>query len=175
MRRISYPAGFTLVELVIVLILLGILAIAIIPRAPSKGSLTITGQAHQLASDIRYVQSLSMTRGQRYCVNLTSTGYSMTTSNCSTSVGVEHPAGMTLDGVTAGMALDGVTLSLPPTNLPNNLVTFKGKGEPYTDAAAATALAANAVITLNGDGGPMYVCISPATGRMFVDTNTDCQ
>jgi MSHA pilin protein MshC len=162
MRRISYPAGFTLVELVIVLILLGILAISIIPRSPTKGSLTITGQAHQLASDIRYVQSLSMTRGQRFCVNLTSTGYSMTTSNCSTSVGVEHPAGMTFP-----IVLDGVTLSW--TNLPNNLVTFKGKGEPYTDAAATTALAANAVITLNGDGGPLYVCISPATGRVFVD------
>jgi MSHA pilin protein MshC len=170
MRRMSNPSGFTLVELVIVLILLGILAISIIPRSPTKGSLTITGQAHQFASDIRYVQSLSMTRGQRYCVNLTSTGYSMTTSNCSTSAGVEHPAGIAFP-----VTLDGVTLSLPPTNLPNNLVTFKGKGEPYTDAAATTALAANAVITLNGDGGPMYVCISPATGRMFVDTNTDCQ
>jgi len=160
--------GFTLIEMVMMLILIGVLAVVFVPRAPSKGSLTFAGQAQQLASDIRYVQALSMTHGQRYCLNLTGTGYRMTTSNCSTSVGVEHPAGATFP-----IALDGVTLSW--TNLPSNLVTFTGKGEPYTDAVATTALAANAVITLNGDGGPGYVCVSPATGRVFVDTNTDCQ
>jgi prepilin-type N-terminal cleavage/methylation domain-containing protein len=160
--------GFTLIEMVMVLILIGVLAVVFVPRAPSKGSLTFAGQAQQLASDIRYVQTLSMTRGQRYCLNLTSAGYSMTISNCSTSVGVEHPAGATFP-----ITLDGVTLSW--TNLPGSLVTFTGKGEPYTDSAATTALAINAVITLNGDGGPGYVCVTPATGRVFVDTNTDCQ
>lgn len=160
--------GFSLVEFVMVIVLAAILIATFFPRAPTKGSLTIAGQAQQLASDIRYVQTLSMTRGQRYCLNLTSTGYSMTMTNCSTSVGVEHPT-----GVAFPITLEGVTLSW--TNLPGNLVTFKGKGEPYTDAAAATALAANAVITLAGDGGPRYVCVSPVTGRVFVDTNTDCQ
>ena len=117
-------AGFTLIELVMVIVLIAILAITLVPRAPSKGSLTIAGQAQQLASDIRYVQTLSMTRGQRYCLNLTGTGYSMTMTNCSTSVGVEHPA-----GVAFPITLDGVTLSW--TSLPGALVTFTGKGKPY--------------------------------------------
>jgi len=55
-------AGFTLIEMVMMLILIGILAVVFVPRAPSKGSLTIAGQAQQLASDLRYVQALSMTR-----------------------------------------------------------------------------------------------------------------
>src|SRR3990172_8618270 len=101
--RMGREYGFSLIELVVVIVLTAILVATFFPRASTKSSLTIAGQAYQLASDIRYVQSLSMTRGQRYCVNLTSTGYSMTTSNCSTSVGVEHPAGIafpvTLDGV----------------------------------------------------------------------------
>lgn len=160
-------AGFTLIEMVVMLTLIGILAVVFVPRAPGKGSLTFAGQVQQLASDIRYVQTLSMTRGQRHCLNLTSSGYSMTTSNCSTSAGVEHPAGATFP-----IALSGLTLSW--SGLPGNLVTFTTKGEPFTDAAATTALAANAVITLSGDGGPGYVCISPVTGRVFVDTNTDC-
>jgi prepilin-type N-terminal cleavage/methylation domain-containing protein len=161
-------AGFTLIEMVVMLILIGILAVVFVPRAPSKGSLTFAGQAQQLASDIRYVQTLSMTRGQRHCLNLTGNGYRMTTSNCSTSVGVEHPTGAVFP-----ITLEGVTLSW--SGLPGGLVTFTGKGEPYTDAAATTALATNAVITLNGDGGTRYVCVSPVTGRVFVDTNTDCQ
>ena len=85
--RMGREYGFSLIELVVVIVLTAILVATFFPRASTKSSLTIAGQAYQLASDIRYVQSLSMTRGQRYCVNLTSTGYSMTTSNCSTSVG----------------------------------------------------------------------------------------
>lgn len=165
---VRYYSGFTLVELMVMLILVAVLAIAVFPRAPSKASLTLAGQAQQLASDLRYVQALSMTRGQRYCLNLAAGGYRMTTNNCSTSAGVEHPAGFTFPVV-----LEGVGLSW--SGLPNGLVTFNGKGVPYADAAATTALAANAVITLNGAEGTMYVCISPVTGRVFVDTNTDCQ
>lgn len=163
-----YSSGFTLVELVVMLMLVAVLAIAVFPRAPSKASLTLAGQAAQLGADIRYVQALSMTRGQRYCLNLAGNGYSMTTNGCSTSAGIEHPAGFTFP-----IGLDGVTLSW--SGLPNNLVTFTGKGAPYTDATATTPLAANAVIALNGADGTMYVCISPVTGRVFVDTDTDCQ
>ncbi len=166
-QRRSPAGGFTLVELVVVIVLAAILAIALVPRTPTKGGLSLSGQAEQLASDLRYVQTLSMTRGRRYCLNLTTTGYSMTTNDCSTTAGVEHPAGLSFPVV-----LDGVSLSW--TNLPNNLVTFSGKGVPYSDAAATSALSANAVISLSGSDGTRHVCITPETGRVFVDTDTDC-
>ena len=153
--------GFTIIELVAVIVLLGILAISIIPRSPTKGSLTIAGQAHQLASDIRYVQSLSMTRGQRFCFRLTSTGYNMTTTaaNACTATSTEHPAGIALP-----VSLDGISVN---STLPAGDVIFNGKGAPYTDAT--TALAANAVVTLSGEGGTKTVTISPVTGRVVVD------
>ena len=161
MRHGEHTEGFTLVEMIIVLILIGIIAVVTIPRAPSRGSLTIDGQANQLASDIRYVQTLSMTRGQRYCLNLAAGSYSMTTasSTCTSSAGVEHPAGLGFP-----ITLEGVTLGW--TNLPNNYVIFSGQGVPFS--AAATALGNDAVITLSGDGGPKTVTISPVTGRVVV-------
>src|SRR4030065_668057 len=100
--RVSREYGFTLIEMVVVLILIGILAVTFVERSSSKGALTFAAQAQQLASDIRYVQTLSMTRGERYCLNLTSTGYSMTMTNCSTSVGVEHPAGRPIPSAADG-------------------------------------------------------------------------
>ena len=159
--RMGREYGFSLIELVVVIVLTAILMTTFFPRASTKGSLTIAGQAYQLASDIRYVQSLSMTRGQRFCLNLTTGGYTLTTasSTCTSSVGVEHPTGMLLP-----LSLEGVSLSW--TNLSNNYVIFSGVGVPFTDAA--TALAADAVITLAGDGGPKTVTVSPVTGRVVV-------
>lgn len=159
--RTGREYGFSLIELVVVIVLIAILMTTFFPRASTKGSLTIAGQAHQLASDIRYVQSLSMTRGQRYCLNLTTGGYNLTTasSTCTSSAGVEHPADLPLP-----LSLEGVSLSW--TNLPNDYVIFSGVGVPFT--ATATTLAADAVITLAGDGGPKTVTLSPVTGRVVV-------
>jgi len=158
-------AGFTLIEMVMMLILIGILAVVFVPRAPSKGSLTIAGQAQQLASDLRYVQALSMTRmtssSTRYCLKLSATGYSLvtSTSNCTTTV--EHPLGISQPVPTQDAVLSW-------SNLPNNYVVFNGKGVPYTDAAASSKLASNAVITLSGGGVSNTVTISPETGRVMV-------
>jgi hypothetical protein len=54
----------------------------------------------------------------------------------------------------------------PP--LTNNYVAFDGKGIPYTDVAASTALAANATITLTSGSNTRTVVISPQTGRVIV-------
>jgi prepilin-type N-terminal cleavage/methylation domain-containing protein len=156
--------GFTLVELVVVLVLATILAITVIPRDPGR-TLNLPAQAEQLAADLRYVQALSMTQGngasgQRYCLFLTSTSYQIRHSDCSASNAVLHPASGSTDAVT----LNNVTLSW--TNLTNSYVSFTGKGEPYV--SAATALAANAVITLSADGVTKTVTISPETGYVAV-------
>src|SRR5258708_16097891 len=89
--------GFTLVELVMVLLLIGILAFVVLPRT-SQNTLELSSQAEQLATDIRYAQTLSMTRGAalgtqgRYCIFFTATGYQFRHNNnsyatpCTTAV-----------------------------------------------------------------------------------------
>jgi MSHA pilin protein MshC len=154
--------GFTLVELVMVILLAAIIAYAAFARLPSKGALTIAAQAEQLAADVRYAQMLSQTRGERFCLNLAANSYQLTTAASGCATGAPHSA-----GYTGSIALDGITLSW--TNLPANYVVFGDVGVPYIDAVTpGTALAANAVITLSGDGGPKTVTISPVTGRVRV-------
>ncbi len=165
--------GFTIVELVMTLILIAILAAALMPRAPSKESVTLAGRAQQLAADIRYAQSLAMTTtvnsitGTRhgYCVRLTGStyaierGYDVVTAanNCITLV--EHPA-----GVAQPVTLCNGCMTL--TNLPSSFVQFDGLGTPYS--AATTALASDATIQLSDSGGTKTVTITAVTGRVIV-------
>lgn len=158
--------GFSLIELVVVIVLAGILSVAVFSRAPSKGSLTINGQAEQLAADLRYAQTLVQTQGQRICVDFTAAGYRLTTAASSCATDVETGAGLT--GL---ITLDGITLT---NNLPSNRLVFGDKGVPYTDTTG-TALASTAQLTLSGEGGTLIVYVSPVTGRVCVPSGgTSC-
>jgi type II secretory pathway pseudopilin PulG len=152
--------GFTLVELVAIIVLVALLAFTAMPRLPGP-SLDVDSQAEQLAAEIRYTQSLSMTRGDRYRINLTSASYQITDSG---GVNPEvHPGTSSTNPV----LLDGVALSGYNPPLTNNYVAFDGRGMPYTDVTG-TALSANATITLNGGGATRTVVISPETGRVVL-------
>lgn len=157
--RVRKQAGFTIVELVLVLLLVGILTVAAFARLP-ESSLNLAAQADQLLADIRYVQSLSMIGGQRYCINLTATTYRITNTACATTIA--HPATGTATSITLGRSI-----TMAWTNLPNNYAQFDGKGQPYVDAAANTLLAAESVITLSKDGQSTTVRITPETGRAY--------
>src|SRR3989344_9560466 len=96
--------GFTLVELVAIIILVALLAFTAIPRLPGP-SLGVDSQAEQLAAEIRYTQSLSMTRGDRFLVNLTAAGYQITDSgglNPEVHPGPRSPNPVAPDGASFG-------------------------------------------------------------------------
>ncbi len=159
MTRTRSNRGFSLIELIVAIVLAGILAAVAFSRAPSKGQLTINGQAEQLAADLRYAQTLVQTQGQRICVDFTAAGYRLTTAASSCATNVE-----TASGLTGQITLDGITLT---NNLPVNRLVFGDKGVPYTDTTG-TALASDAQLTLTGEGGTIVVRVSPVTGRVCV-------
>jgi prepilin-type N-terminal cleavage/methylation domain-containing protein len=161
--------GFTLIELIVVMVILGILAAVFVPRS-NNPAIILSTQAEQFAADLRYVQSLAMTQGwsgatptaRRYRVNFTATSYSFSDLS---GVAVTHPDGST--GATT--FANGVSISpFPPPTLPSALVSFDGLGRPYTDAGATVLLASTATITLAAGGATRSVQIFPVTGIVRV-------
>src|SRR5882762_1141996 len=102
--------GFTLRELLIVIVLVGIISAIALTRT-GNDPVMLSAQVDQLAGDIRYVQALAMTQGQRYIISFPSaTTYRFLDS---TGSPVVHPANGSNAAITLGA---GVTLALQATS-----------------------------------------------------------
>lgn len=162
--------GFTLVELIVVMLVLGILAAVFIPRS-NNPAIILSTQAEQFAADIRYVQSLAMTDGwsgvspavrRPYAVSFNANTYSFVDGY---NVSVPHPSGTPGPIAFAG----GVSISPLPPALPNNLVSFDGLGRPYSDLSAVlTTLPSMATISMVSGSTTLAIQIYPQTGLVRV-------
>ena len=164
-KRKRRQRGFTLVELVVTILLVSILAVFLLQRAPARESLTLLGRAEQLAADIRYVQTLSMTTGERHCLVFEPssgpyTGYRLRRDPaCATAV--EHAAGAAQP---VSICLGGACASA--AGIASGQLEFDGLGAPQSPAGAA--MTGTAVITLSDGGGTRQITVSPQTGRVRV-------
>ena len=160
--RLQSMDGFTLIELALVIIIVSIIAVVALLQLSPAGNINLGAQAKQLASDIRYTQSLSMNKDQRYYLSITTASNTYQILNAS-GTAVILPMGNTTVTLNSGIAFGTLT------NLPNNLIAFDGKGAPYTSTGAGgTALSSTATIPLTSGGVTRTVSITPATGLVSV-------
>lgn|SRR3990167_1632420 len=148
--------GFTLVEVVIIILVIGIISVTVLPQWTAT-TLNLEFEARRVLNDIRYAQALSMSSGLRYrWVKASSTAYQLVNSSGSALV---LPSGGTQLTLTSGISFGSFT------NLPNNLIVFDSVGVPYTDTSTpGTALAAAAIIPITANGSTRTIQITPQTG-----------
>ncbi len=60
--------GFTIIEILIVVVILAIAALTAIPMMSSAGSVQVRSVANMMAADLEYAKSLAITKGQNYRV-----------------------------------------------------------------------------------------------------------
>lgn len=156
LRQRGRRNGFSLLELVTVLAIVGVLAVFVIPRVTTTQAITLPATAAQLAASIRYAQSLSMSRGQRYRINFAAASYQVTDMGGAPVVQVTTS--------TAPVSVAPATLGGYNPPLTGNYLAFDGKGVPYVDAT--TALAATVTVTLTSGGDTGTVVIAPETGHV---------
>ncbi len=137
------------------LVLVGVLAVFVVPRMVSTQAITLPAVAAQLAANIRYTQSLSMSKGQRYRLNITANSYQITDTS---GVPIIQP----VTASTAAISVSPVVLSGFNPPLTNNYVAFDSRGVPYI--SASTVLGASAVVTLTSGTETATVTIGAETG-----------
>ncbi|MCD6055338.1 MAG: hypothetical protein K0R12_300 [Gammaproteobacteria bacterium] len=162
MDNMGKTGGFTLIELVFVLMLLGLLGTFLFYDQGGQ-EIPLRAQAEQVASDIRYVQNLGMTKGARYRINFSNSCVSSETacywiSNADDTVKISNPASNA----------DEVALTHNITLLStHSALLFNGKGAPFS--TSGTAITSNAVITLSLPGETSRtIAVNPETGYVVV-------
>lgn len=148
--------GFTLVELVMVMVITGILAAYAAGRYFAPAAVTGSSQAQRFARDLRHAQMLAASWGRQLVVTVNAGNYQVACTALAAAPCDTNPVVDPATGVAFNVALqDGATLAGPAT------VRFDSMGRPSTGAAPT---AAAAVYTLSAGGSGWTITVNPVTG-----------
>lgn len=167
MRRIIGQRGFTLIELVVIILITAIIAFVMIPRSDLTGNRAASA-ARKLLSDIRYAQQLANTTQSRSGVAFAAGSYTVFTNNSSGTPATDPlKGGNYVVNMTGDFA--GVTLTM--NNIDNNIVRFDSLGVPYEDTdGAQNTLDGNETIDVKvGATVVKTITIVPSTGQVTMN------
>lgn len=118
-------SGFTLLELLVVLIIVGILAVNAVVRWPPDSELKLPAQAELLASHLRHMQLLAMYWGQPLQLTVTGGSYSVScvtaaaTPPCDSSPVLDPVTGKSFTTtLESGISLSGTTTEFNVFGIP---------------------------------------------------------
>lgn len=148
-RMRTRAAGFTTVELVVTLVIVGILAAIALPRFQDSTAFTQRGFYDEVKAALRYAQKLAIAKRREVCVDFPP-GQMVLTFNPTTVAGAACTSAVNLPGQSAPYVVNvpaGIVL-LPSANF-----RFNGLGQP-TPAPVTVSLTGRALpITVEAETG----------------------
>lgn len=179
-RRGARHGGFTLIEILTVVVILGIVSLMVVPQIGTHADLNAAAAARVMMSDLMYAQNLSITTQKVHYIqfNATTQTYSIyDTTPLSTPInnpisngpytvtlGASAAAGLK-DSQFQDVSFDGTTT-----------LAFDELGSPYSYSSArpvGSQLVALAVgnVTVASGAVSMKITVQPYTGALSVSSN----
>jgi prepilin-type N-terminal cleavage/methylation domain-containing protein len=173
-KQNKQKCGFTLVELILVVLIMSIAALIAVPAFSSAADVQVRATANRIAADLDYARGLAITRQKNYAVAF----YPVAVSGHAAEsyevldTATANPVTNPLDGrpftvnLSADSRVGGVNIF--STNFTNNSITFDYLGTPTTGGAT---LNAQGDITLKSRDNTftLHVKVEPMTGYVTIE------
>jgi len=166
--------GFTLIEILVVVVILGIASAVILPSISSRDDLKVAAAARIVMSDLIYAQNRAITTQQLCYIQFDKTAGKYTLlSGISPAVTLEHPINHTdyveKFGTAGSPGMAGITLT--DASFDGKLtLAFDELGSPlaYDPVSATTAVLSSGTITLTCGSESLSISVEPYTGEISI-------
>ena len=158
--------GFTLVEVIIVVVILSIAAMMAIPMMSSAGSVQIRSAADAIAADLEYAKSMAISRQRMYSVVFDTSSESYQIQDDTGTV-IKHPVKRGFDYIidfkndNRMKKVDIFSVNFDSTAA----IKFDYLGSPYNGSGSPLN---SGNITLQADGSAITVTVEPVTGFISI-------
>lgn len=162
MNCISSQRGYSLIDVIITVVIVGLLFSLAISKIPSGDSTTLRVQVEKFAYDLRRAQILSTTRGSGLCVRVSSaTNYSVNQflvgrTDCG---GLSDPQTPLTDPLSKAVVQGQLTNGAIFSSYPSVDLVFNSLGQPNNAAA----------YTISVSGSSYQVQVNAVTGNVSVN------
>jgi type II secretion system protein H len=180
MRKLSFPywvttemspprrqTGFTLVEIIIVVVIIAITAMVVVPLVGSAAGVQLRSAANMIAADLEYAKSMAISRGQSFSVVFDKTAESYSVKNQDGDI-IQHPVRKGFDYVIDFRAdsrlnkVDIVDVDFDSTSE----IKFDYLGSPYNGSNNPLN---SGVISLQARTTTATVRVEPVTGFISIE------
>jgi MSHA pilin protein MshC len=157
-------SGFTIIEIIVVLLLMSILAATVLGRSVTTSNLDLNSATDKVRNQLRFAQAEAMKRSDTvWGVNSSGTEYWLFSNSTAIGNEVRIPGG---DYSDAGNRIKKADLGAG-VSLSDFTVFFDRIGKPYTAYTSPTAntpLAVQMTITVSTPGDNRTITVTPETG-----------
>jgi MSHA pilin protein MshC len=147
MARTEKVRGFTLIELIMVIVIAGILAVVVVPRFYDIKIFQTRGFADQVQATLRYAQKIAIAQHRLVCAAYT-TGPDRLAVTITVTASCDTALNLPTGNVNYVDAPSGVAFLMTPSS-----VNFDALGRPN---AAAVATVGNTTITVEAETGYVH-------------------
>ncbi|HMB95133.1 MAG TPA: type II secretion system protein [Tepidisphaeraceae bacterium] len=174
MRKLHPRRGFTLIEILCVVVILGIASAIIIPQIGSRDDLMAGAAARVLMSDLMYAQNRAIAMQKKHFVQFVGQQYTLMARDTDVSAlyTITQPITKNPYSVTFGTANSSLArASLGTPSFTTGIVAFDEMGSPYSYNAGTnvlTPMTSAGTITVTSGTKTLTISIEPYTGEATV-------
>lgn len=163
--------GFTLIEIIAVVVILGIVAFMAIPMVSNAADIQVRAAANRIAADIDYAKSMAITHQRSYSVvfDPANESYDIRVEPAGSGDVIDHPVNPGAFVVNLSIVgLDRVDIASADFDADTSkAITFDYLGSPYSGLDTTSPLNTGQ-ITLQADNFTLVVNVEPVTGYVTI-------